>query len=165
MRDPDVSSLRRVQLHPRDMELARLIAAYLELRPVEHQGVEPRRSDQGRGPGHGRLHGGKGERGTPVVIEDGHAAEQELRPQALPIGVDGADGDALAQRARGDSLDVALVCRDLGEDVIAQKEQRTGEQQVEAEQDPAGDSSGRRPPAPRRDGFVDRFLDRLLELL
>ncbi len=87
-----------MQLDPCDMERACLIAANLESRTVEDEGVEPRRADERGGPGYRRLDPRQGKSGTAVVIVHGDVAEKQLGPQALPVRIDGPDGDALAQR-------------------------------------------------------------------
>ncbi|TMG91493.1 MAG: hypothetical protein E6H72_08980 [Betaproteobacteria bacterium] len=99
------------------------------------------------------------------MIEDGHVGEKKLGAQPLPVRVDGADRDALAQDFRRMLLDVAPVLRNLREDPVAKGEKGRGEQEVDAQQGPAEDACGDAPPASRRNRFGYRFLDRLLELL
>jgi len=69
------------------MKLAGLVAAYLEPRPIEHQGVDrgaPIRTELQATVAStaGRVSAAR------VVVEDGHVAEKELWPQSLPIRVD-----------------------------------------------------------------------------
>jgi len=99
------------------------------------------------------------------VIEDGHVGEEELGAQPLPVRVDGADRDALAQRSRGVLLDVAPVFRDFREHPVAKRKNSPGEQQVNDKKRPADDARGDAPAAFRRNRVGQRFLDRLLELL
>jgi len=154
-----------VQLDPRDVEPARLVAPDLEPGPVEDQRIEPRRCDQGGSPGERRLDGGQAERRAAVVIEDGHVGEKELGAQPSPIRFDGADRDALAQRLRYGLFDVTPVLRDFREDPVAQGKQRSGKQEIQSQQRPAEDARGDAPAAFRRNRLGQRFLDRLLELL
>src|SRR5262249_8184709 len=48
---------------------------------------------------------------------------------------------------------------------VAQREHRRGEQEIEREQRPPDNAGDRPPEAPGRNRLVDRFLDRVLQLL
>jgi len=128
--DSGISGLCGVQFDARDIEFAGLVAPDLEPGPVEDERIESRRADQGGNPPEGRIDGGQGQRRSAVVIENGHVGEKKLGAQPLPVCVDRADGDALAQRAGGVLLDVAPVFRDLRKDPVAKRKNSPGEQQI-----------------------------------
>ena len=163
--DSRVLRLRRMQLDARHVELARCVAPDFQARPVEHERIEPRRSDQRRNPGDRRLDPGQGQGGAAVVIVDRHVGEEQIRPQAPPARLDRADGDALAQRFRRVLLDVAPVLADSRENRVAQDKHGCGKQQIDDKQPPADQARNGAPPAFRRDGVLDCFLDGLLEFL
>src|SRR5205814_10162468 len=103
------------ELHAGDMDRAVRIAPYLEARPVDGERVQVQAAIQQGAPGDDVLDGGQDQRLAARGVVDAHIREAELRPQAEPARLDGADFYGLADGARDRRDDLRPVTLDVGQ--------------------------------------------------
>ncbi len=104
-----VGRFRLRQLDARDENAAVVVAADLEVRGVEGERVEAQLPREQRTPADGGVDRGQtqGHRARAVMKPD--VRQRQIRMQAMPRGVDAADGDFFAHRSRQQRSDVVLV--------------------------------------------------------
>ena len=124
-----IAALRTVDQHACHIQLAILAAPYVQVGPRDFQCIEAHGTEHAP-PRHGGRDARQAQRLAARLVAQAHVAEEEIRPHAMPGGINTRDTDRVAQRAAGRPLDIALVVIDIRQDGVAQEQKQHGEGEI-----------------------------------